>query len=179
MPSGTNEALAHLRLASELAGLTIDEVVVPADRHTVVDGMRLHHLDWGNPEGPPLLFLHGGRLTAHTWDLVCLALRADYNCIAVDQHGHGDSEWSPTLDYGPDAHARNIHGLIEQLHLKKPVLIGQSLGGLNALTYATQAANRLAGVVVVDVGPDVESEGTQRITGFVADPGPGSVEDQK
>jgi len=65
-------------------------------------GLRLHYLDWGRRDRPALLFLHGGALTAHTWDLVCLALRADFHCLAVDLRGHGDSEWSPNLDYGRD-----------------------------------------------------------------------------
>jgi len=173
-----SEALAHLRLATDVAGLDVDEVVVPVEHDVVVDGLRLHYLDWGRHDRPALVFLHGGCLTAHSWDLVCLALRGDFHCLAVDQRGHGDSEWSPILDYGPDAHVRDIRGLIEQLDLTKPVLIGQSLGGLNAMTYAAQAADRLAGIVMVDVGPDVQSSAVKRITNFVTgDPGHGSVED--
>jgi esterase len=173
-----SEALAHLRLATDVAGLDVDEVVVPAERDVVVDGLRLHYLDWGRRGRPVLVFLHGGCLTAHTWDLVCLALRADFHCLAVDQRGHGDSEWSPILDYGPDAHVRDIRGLIEQLDLTKPVLIGQSLGGLNAMTYAAEAAHRLAGIVMVDVGPDPQPSAVERIANFVmGDPGHGSVED--
>jgi esterase len=171
------DAVAHLRLASELAGLEVDEVVAPVERHIVVDGLRLHYLDWGRGDRPPVLFLHGGRLTAHTWDLVCLGLRGKHHCLALDQRGHGDSEWSPSVDYAPDAYARDIHGLIEQLGLERPVLVGQSLGGLNALTYATRAADRLAGIVAIDVGPDFQREGAKRVTRFLADPGPGSVED--
>jgi esterase len=173
-----SEALAHLRLATDVAGLEVDEVVVPAEHDVVIDGLRLHYLDWGRHGRPALVFLHGGCLTAHTWDLVCLALRADFHCLAVDQRGHGDSEWSPILDYGPDAHARDIRRLIEQLGLTKPVLIGQSLGGLNAMTYAAQAAQQLAGIVMVDVGPEVQSSAVKRIADFVMDdPGHGSVED--
>jgi esterase len=172
------EALAHLRLATEVAGLDVDEVVVPAEHDVVVGGLRLHYLDWGRRGRPTLLFLHGGCLTAHTWDLVCLALRADFHCLAVDQRGHGDSEWSPILDYEPEAHVRDLRGLIERLDLNRPVLVGQSLGGLNAMTYATEAADRVAGVVVVDVGPDPQWSGVKRVADFVTgDRGPGSVED--
>jgi esterase len=173
-----SEALAHLRLATDVAGLDVDELVVPAEHDMLVDGLRLHYLDWGCPGRPALLFLHGGCLTAHTWDLVCLALRADFRCLALDQRGHGDSEWSPILDYGTDAHVRDLRGLIEQLELASPVLIGQSLGGLNAMTYAAQAVDQLAGIVMVDVGPDVQSSAVKRVANFVmGDPGHGSVED--
>jgi pimeloyl-ACP methyl ester carboxylesterase len=173
-----SEALAHLRLATDVAGLDVHEVVVPAEHDVVVDGLRLHYLDWGRRDRPPLLFLHGGCLTAHTWDLVCLALRVDFHCLALDQRGHGDSEWSPILDYGPDAHVRDIRGLIERLCLERPVLVGHSLGGLNAMIYATAAAEQLAGVVLVDVGPDPQPRAVKRIADFVmGDPGDGSVED--
>lgn len=172
------EALAHLRLATEVAGLDVDELVAPTEHDILIDGLRLHYLDWGRHGRPTLIFLHGGCLTAHTWDLVCLALRADFHCLAVDQRGHGDSEWSPVLDYGPDAHVRDIRGLVWQLSLKRPVLIGQSLGGLNAMTYATQAADQVAGIVMVDVGPNVQWSGAKRVADFVmADPAHGTLED--
>jgi pimeloyl-ACP methyl ester carboxylesterase len=176
-PSEADEELAQLRLATELAGIDVDEVVAPADRHAVVDGMRLHYLDWGNPRGRPLLFLHGGRLNAHTWDPVCLALRAQCHCLALDLRGHGDSEWSPGIDYRIESHVQDLDGLIVQLGLRAPVLIGQSLGGLVALTLASRVARRIAGVVAVDVSPQVNPRGTGRITSFVADPGPGTVEE--
>lgn len=173
-----SEALEHLRLATEIAGLDVDELVMPTDHDVVVNGLRLHYLDWGRHGRAPLLFLHGGGLTAHTWDLVCLALRAEYRCLALDQRGHGDSEWSPTLDYAPDAHVRDIRGLIERLGLERPVLVGHSLGGLNAMVLATAGADLLGGVVLVDVGPDVQSRAVRRIPDFVTgDPGNGSVDD--
>src|SRR4051794_31152425 len=106
MPAAQVEALAHLRLAVRIAGLEVDELVLPTEHDVVVGGLRLHYLDWGSARRPPLLFLHGGCLTAHTWDLVCLALRKQFHCLALDLRGHGDSEWSPTVDYGPDAHSR-------------------------------------------------------------------------
>jgi esterase len=149
--------------------LAVDELVVPAENDIVVGGLRLHYLDWGRNGHAPLVFLHGGCLTARTWDLVCLALRADLHCLALDQRGHGDSEWSPTLDYGPDAHVRDIRGLIHRLDLKRPVLVGHSLGGLHAMTYARRAGDELAGIVMVDVGPKVEWPAVQRIADFVMD----------
>jgi len=172
------EVLSHLRAATDVAGVDVDEVVPPADHDVVVDGLRLHYLDWGRDGRPPLLFLHGGCLTAHTWDLVCLALRANFHCLALDQRGHGDSEWSPTLDYGPDAHVRDIRGLIEHLGLEQPVLVGHSLGGLNAMVYASEAAEQLGGVALVDVGPEPHPGAVKRIGDFVmGDPGDGSLED--
>jgi esterase len=174
----STDALAALREASEICGLQVDEVILPVDKDIVVDRLRLHYLDWGGRGRSPLLFLHGGRLTAHTWDLVCLALRGENHCLALDQRGHGDSEWSPSLDYGPEAHARDIDAWIDHLGAVEPVLIGHSLGGLHAMTYATRAARRIAGVVLIDVGPGVQAAGARRIIDFGAnDPSPASLDE--
>jgi esterase len=162
-----SESLQHLRLALELSGVDA-EVVLPEARHVVVHDTRLHYLDWGTPGRPPILFLHGGALTAHTWDVVCLGLRGDYHCVALDQRGHGDSEWSPIMDYAPDAHARDIHGVLDALGFTSVVLVGQSMGGMNAFVYATQHPERVAGLVLVDVGPEVRLAGAKRIGEFVA-----------
>jgi esterase len=169
--------LEHLRRAAVVAGLDPTGVALPRSRHLVVDGFRLHVLDWGGA-GPPLLFLHGGALTAHSWDLVCLALRERHRCVAVDQRGHGDSEWSPGLDYGTDAHVRDIAGLIDRLELDRLILVGQSLGAINGLSFAAHHPGRLAALVMVDAGPWVQRRGTRRIVDFVlADAELPSVED--
>lgn len=162
--------LEHLRVAADLAGLHEVEVVLPAEHDTALGGIRLHHLDWGSEDRPPVLFLHGGCLTARTWDLVCLALRSDFRCLALDQRGHGDSEWSSALDYGTEAFVGDLAALIEHLSLPRPVLVGQSMGGLNALAFAARHPDRIAGVVAIDVAPDVEAAGAERIFDFVTEP---------
>jgi esterase len=168
------DELEHLRLAAEVAALEHVEVVLPDEHHVALGGMRLHYLDWGSAGRPPgrssVLFLHGGGLTARTWDVVCLALRTSFHCIALDQRGHGDSEWSPGLDYGTAAHVGDLEALIAHLGLDRPVLVGQSMGALNALTYAERHAAALGGLVLVDMTPDVRFDGTKRIFDFVTAP---------
>jgi esterase len=165
-----DDQLEHLRLAAGIAGLGDVELVLPDDHHVALGGMRLHYLDWGSTGHPPVLFLHGGGLTARTWDLVCLALRRSFHCIALDQRGHGDSEWSPGLDYGTAAHVRDLEALIGHLGLRQLVLVGQSMGALNSLAYAARHSDAIAGLVLVDMAPDVRSEGTRRIFDFVTAP---------
>lgn len=163
-----SESLQHLRLAVQLAGVDTGEVVLPSTQHLVVQGMRLHCLDWGTRGCPPILFLHGGALTARTWDMVCLGLRDEYHCIALDQRGHGDSEWSPVMDYAPEAHRRDIDGLLDAFGIERAVLVGQSMGGLNAFHYTTQHPERVAALVLIDVGPEIRIDGARRIGDFVS-----------
>src|SRR5215831_10648717 len=154
----------HLARAAGLARVEYPELAVPESRHCVAGRTRLHYLDWGTAGRPPALFLHGGCLTAHTWDLVCLALRGERHCLALDQRGHGDSEWSPEADYRFEAHQHDLRAWISGLGCQRPVLVGQSLGAINALQYARVHGRELAGIVLVDVAPGVQrSIGAQRI----------------
>lgn len=158
-----------LRKAVEIAGLDAHEVVLPQERQVIVGTMRFHYLDWGG-NGHPIVFLHGGGLNAHTWDVVALMLHERYRCIALDQRGHGDSEWSPAIDYGVETQVRDVEGLVDALGLERPVLVGQSMGGLNSMAYAVRHSARMKGLVVVDVGPEIEAAGAQRIREFASTP---------
>jgi pimeloyl-ACP methyl ester carboxylesterase len=161
--------IAMLRKAVEIAGLEAAEITLPTDRQVIVGTMRFHYLDWGG-SGHPLLFLHGGGINAHTWDVVALMLHQRYHCIALDQRGHGDSEWSPAIDYGVETQVCDIEGYVEQLGLEHPVLVGQSMGGLNSIAYAIRHGAQMKGLVVVDVGPEINPAGTNRIREFASTP---------
>jgi pimeloyl-ACP methyl ester carboxylesterase len=160
--------LAHLELAAELAGLELREISLPEDRFVELNGLRLHYLDWDTEGRPRVLLLHGGALNAHTWDLVCLALRPDYHCLALDQRGHGDSDWSPTQAYDLDDYVGDLEAFVAG---ERILLVGQSLGGAAALSYTIRHSDRVAGLVLVDVTPDVTmDEGAGRIVEFVRTP---------
>ena len=165
-----SEQLAHLRRAAERAGVDVPEFVAPKSGQAILNGMRLHWLDWGTEGKRPIVFLHGGGLNAHTWDLVSLALRTGYHCIALDLRGHGDSEWSPTTDYRLEAHSADVEALVRHLGLKEYVLVGMSLGGLTAMQYASEHASELAGLVIIDIGPEFRPEGSKKIRDFLAAP---------
>jgi pimeloyl-ACP methyl ester carboxylesterase len=163
------EQLQMFRTALKVANLNPREVTLPEDHQVIIGSTRFHYLDWGGG-GPPILFLHGGGLNAHTWDVVCLMLRDRYHCIALDQRGHGDSEWSPVADYAVETQLADVEGFIEQLQLANPVLVGQSMGGLNSIAYAVRHSGEMRGLVVVDVGPEINPAGTQRIREFASTP---------
>jgi esterase len=163
------EQLQMFRTALEIANLKPSAVTLPEDHQVIIGSMRFHYVDWGGG-GPPLLFLHGGGLNAHTWDVICVMLRDRYRCIALDQRGHGDSEWSPVVDYAVETQLTDVEGFIKQLRLESPVLVGQSMGGLNSIAYAIRHSRDMKGLVVVDVGPEINPAGTQRIREFASTP---------
>ena len=162
------EQIEHLKLTADFAGLELPEVILPESHHIVVHRIRLHYLDWGAKGQPPIIFLHGGGLNAHTWDIVCLMLRSSYRCVALDQRGHGDSEWEPTADYSFESQIRDIEGFVERLGFDRPMLVGHSMGGFAAMGFAMRHAAKMAGLVLVDVGPELSMDGAQRIRDFVS-----------
>src|SRR5207249_11254917 len=107
----------------------------------------------GTRAPPPVLFLHGGGLNVRTWDLVGAALKIERHCLALDQRGHGDSEWSPEMDYATESHVADLDAFVDHLGLDRFVLVGMSLGGANALAWAGAHSRRLAALVLVDVRP--------------------------
>jgi esterase len=147
-------AAAGLRRAAQAKGVPVPEFVDPDDQHVVLGGHRIHYLDWGKPDLEPAVFLHGHGLTAHTWDLVSLALRSRLRCVAPDLRGHGDSEWSPVMDYRVATHAADAERFLRQVTVAPAVLVGMSLGGLIALRCAAEAGELVRALVIVDIGPE-------------------------
>jgi pimeloyl-ACP methyl ester carboxylesterase len=136
------------------------------DREVVVNGLRLHYLEWSSG-GDPVVLLHGGGLSAHTWDAVAGELADSYRSYALDLRGHGDSEWSPTLEYSIGAHAKDLTAFADHLGLSRFLLVGHSLGAYTALRYAALHTHRIIGLVVVDASPFVEyGEGVDAIRRF-------------
>ncbi len=164
------EQLEHLKRAAQVAGLSLPAIALPQDRYVTLKGMRFHYLDWGGSGLPVALFLHGGGLTCHSWDLVCLAFRDRFHCLAPDQRGHGDSDWSDDVDYSYEAHVRDIEAFGDKLGLANFVLVGQSLGGINAMVYGGRHPDMLRALVLVDVGPDLRVESVKPIVDFITMP---------
>ena len=178
MSLSAEEFRVHLELSAVTAGIPLPEVVLPDEHHLLLRRMRFHYLDWGTPGLPPVVFLHGGGLNAHTWDLVCAALRRERHCVALDQRGHGESEWSPQMDYSIESHVGDLDAFVHTMGLDRFVLVGMSLGGANALAWAGQHSRRLAGLVLVDTGPEVRTDGIRKIQAFTSEATPLDSVDQ-
>ena len=136
-------------------------------RHTVVRSQRFHFSEWGEPGRPQILLLHGGNQSAHSWDLVSLHLSDRYYVFALDQRGHGDSEWNREQDYSIDSMVGDAVAFIADQQLLDPIVFGHSMGGRIALTMATQHLALARALVIVDVGPEISVEGSKTIQHFV------------
>jgi pimeloyl-ACP methyl ester carboxylesterase len=163
----TADEFASLVQSATDLGLPHSPAVRYVSRNIVVNHLRLHVLEWGDPALPPVLLLHGGNQSAHSWDLVSLHLADRYHVFALDQRGHGDSEWVRDADYSAPAMARDAVAFIAQEGLDAPIIFGHSMGGMVTLTLAGQHPEIARGLVIVDVGPQVSEAGTRIIGNFV------------
>jgi pimeloyl-ACP methyl ester carboxylesterase len=155
--------------AAVRVGITIADRREPVDR-TVQAGVKLHYLDWGSEDKPWMLCIHGSAQNAHMWDFTALAFCDRYHIVAIDQRGHGDSEWAPDADYGRDAYVDDITQAVDRLGMSSVVLMGLSLGGSNSVAYAAANPDRVSAMVVVDVGPETAGRGEQSVNSFVTQP---------
>ena len=107
----------------------------PTSHRFISQRLRLHYVDWGDPDAPPLILIHGGRDHCRNFDWVARDLQDRYHIIAPDLRGHGDSEWSPDGDYMMHAFVYDLAQLIHQLKLAPVTILGHSLGGNIAIRY--------------------------------------------
>jgi pimeloyl-ACP methyl ester carboxylesterase len=137
--------------------------VEPESRHVAgADGVRIHLLEWSR-EGVPFLLLHGFGNDAHIWDDFAPAIAPCYRTIALDHRGHGDSDWDRERRYQPDTMVRDVEAVTQQLEIDRLVLMGHSLGGRIAMLFADRNPQRMAGLILVDIGPEVDARGVTRI----------------
>ena len=129
-----------------------DASFTPDSRTFQVNGLELHHLDWGTSGRPPLVLLHGIRLHAHCWSHFSRAFRGDYHVLALDARGHGDSGWSEEGHYHLNDLYEDLHAVLEERKLGEVTLIGHSLGARTAMLYTHLHPERVRRLVLVDMG---------------------------
>lgn len=169
MTMDTPDELELMMGAARAAGLHPPAIVQPKSEWVEMNGIRFHYLDWGNPHLPHVVLLHGGSLTAHTWDMAALLLRDRYHLVALDQRGHGDTDWTPEdqldRDNG-DLMLEDTRLFIEHLGYERLSLVGMSMGGMNSIRYAARHPEKLDALGVVDVAPELMREGAIEMEQF-------------
>jgi pimeloyl-ACP methyl ester carboxylesterase len=128
-----------------------------------VNGTSLHYLEWGEEANPPLILLHGGSAHAHWWDHIAPSLARTFRVLAFDLRGHGDSSWITPPAYEIQDYVADLEAVIATLQLDSPSLLGHSLGGFIALSYATAHAPTLGALIIVDIGPQLRQSRYMRL----------------
>lgn len=125
-----------------------------------VAGCPIHYLKWGEPGRPGLVLVHGGAAHAHWWSFIAPQLTHDYQVVALDLSGHGDS--GRREQYPREIWADEVMAVAEDAQLVgAPIVVGHSMGGFVCISAAARYGDRLAGAVILDSPvrrPDPEAE---------------------
>jgi pimeloyl-ACP methyl ester carboxylesterase len=140
-----------------------------ADRSVTLNGLRFHYREWPSARAgaQDLVLLHGFTGHARSWDSFAEAMSRDYRVLALDQRGHGETEWAPPDQYGVFYQVSDLEAFVAELGLDGFALLGLSMGGRNAFHYAGARPAALERLVIVDIGPEVATAGSARITAGV------------
>jgi pimeloyl-ACP methyl ester carboxylesterase len=138
----------------------------PIAKTLTVNGLSLRYLEWGRPEAPPVVCVHGYTSSAEAFNALARRLGDRAHILALDVRGHGESGWSADGAYQYSDQAGDLAALVDRLEIDRFVLVGTSMGGIIAMAYAAQHGERLRALALNDIGPDVEG-GSSRITTMV------------
>lgn len=136
------------------------------DAFVSLEGLQFHYVSWGAQSNPLIICLHGLRSYARTFEPLARLLADRFHVLALDQRGRGDTDWDPACNYYIDQYVRDLEALVERLGCDKFHLLGHSMGGANALYFASRNPDRLMSVILEDSGPgasDAGSAGVERI----------------
>ena len=133
------------------------------------DGLRLHYRDYpGSDAVPPLLCLPGLTRNARDFETLAERIAPRFRVLAPDTRGRALSDRDPDPShYHPLTYANDAIDLLDALSLPRAIFIGTSLGGLVTMLVARLAPERIAGAVLNDVGPELDTAGIDRIRGYL------------
>lgn len=139
-------------------------------RRVANGAVGLHVREWGDPDAPAMVLLHGLRGYSGTWRNLASALADRWRMIAFDARGRGESDWDPERNYYTDAYLNDLEAVVDALGLDRFVLVGHSMGGTTSYCYAARHPKRLLGLVVEDItaGSSVSGAGFERIVAEMA-----------
>ncbi|MCI0553194.1 MAG: alpha/beta hydrolase [Anaerolineae bacterium] len=123
-----------------------------ADHFITINGLSIHYRDWGDPQLPPLVILHGGgNSISRSWDHIAAALADRFRIIVPDLRGNGESSWAP--EYSWQLILDDTLKLMDALGVSQTALCGHSLGGRVAYMLASGYPERITRLVIVEADP--------------------------
>lgn len=120
--------------------------------------VKLHYLDYGTTNRPPMLCVHGSAAHAHWFDFVAPGFTPDFHVLSVDLRGHGESAWVRPPNYFYSDYAADLNAAVEALDLRDFVLVGHSMGGAISLLYAATYPGRAKSLIVIDTTVNLSPE---------------------
>jgi len=132
------------------------------------DGLNIFYRDFGGQnDGTPVICLPGLTRNSRDFDDLARYLSNRRRVLTVDFRGRGLSDYDPTWqNYHPLTYVSDVWTLLDLLSIKSVIIVGTSLGGLCAMVMAAQQGERVTGVVMNDIGPEINQAGIDRISEY-------------
>ena len=129
---------------------------------------RLHYVEWGDPDPPAVLCIHGLTQTARSFDRLAEQLSTDRRVICLDVVGRGKSGWLPDPNgYDFPQYLSDVNALIARLDIERVDFVGTSMGGILGMLLASLPDTPVGRLVVNDVGPFIPKAALERIRDYV------------
>jgi pimeloyl-ACP methyl ester carboxylesterase len=113
-----------------------------------VNGINIHYYRTGGAK-PPLVLLHGITDSGLCWPRVVQHLAHDYDMVMLDARGHGLSD-APDTGYSLQDYVADVIGVVETLGLRRPILVGHSMGAATAILVAAELPGRIRALILED-----------------------------
>lgn len=135
-------------------------ILGPTSHSFISQRLKLHYVDWGNPDAPPLILQHGGADHCRSWDWVAEELRHDWHVICPDLRGHGDSSWTQNGNYDLNSMVYDFAQLVQTLGFDEISIVTHSLGSLVTSRYAGLYPEKVRRFVDIEgLGPNLDFMG--------------------
>lgn len=133
------------------------------------DGLRLHYRDYpGRSDRPVIVCMPGLTRNARDFEALALRLSPEWRVVSIDFRGRGESAYAKdTMTYAPLTYVQDVERLLVDLKIDRFIAFGTSLGGIVTMLLAATGRAKLAGVLLNDIGPDIEAVGLARIRGYI------------
>lgn len=139
----------------------------PTSQTFISQRLKLNYFDWGNPDKPTLVLVHGGRDHARSWDWTAEQLCEDWHVVAMDHRGHGDSDWVSDGNYNSNDMVYDLAQLIHQLGAGPVTIVSHSMGGNVSLRYAGTFPAMVNKIVAIEgLGPSPSRQEEMRKTPY-------------
>jgi pimeloyl-ACP methyl ester carboxylesterase len=131
----------------------------PADHSVSINGRELHYVEYDSPApgATPVVILHGLSSSWGAMRRIAEHLAPQFHVYALDQRGHGESEWARADGYDTDSYLGDLEQFVDGLGLDRFVLIGQSMGGHHTIGYTARHPERIICAIANDIPPSYDT----------------------
>ena len=130
---------------------------MPIAQTAEINGQTLSYYEWGQPGAPVLICLHSHTNSAASWREFGEFASTKYHVFALDQRGHGNSQWSND-GYARDRFVEDLSSFVDLKNFGEMTLVGCSMGGWHSILYTATNPHRVQRIVMVDIAPEASPE---------------------